>query len=163
MFIFGGSFSTFTGTFCNHQMVWAATQKKVRHENWAAKRDRDAPSKDLVCQINISKRITVTRKNKRRLFKQMRKSSRKLSGEKRHRCSITVTELAHSCFNPLLWRPQDPHGCLKKQLSSNLVVWCATIQPKLNKVQKISEITIKHQKMSVFRRFFKVSEFWAQF
>ena len=43
------------------------------------------------------------------------------------------------------------------------MVWCATYQPKLNTVQKISEITKKHQKMSVFRRFFKVSEFWAQF
>ena len=44
-------------------------------------------------------------------------------------CTYTVTESADFGFNPLLWCPQSPQGCLKKQnhsLSSNLVVWCTT-------------------------------------
>ena len=79
---------------------------------------------------------------------------------------ITVTDLANSCVTPLFRRPQGSQGCLEKRnhpLSSNLVVWCAKIGPKTKKVRKTSELTKKVSKIMVFRRFFKVSWFWAQF
>ena len=42
-------------------------------------------------------------------------------------------------ITPLFRRPQGSQGCLEKQncpLSSNLVVWCAKIGPKTQKLQK---------------------------
>ena len=51
----------------------------------------------------------------------------------------TVTDLANSCATPLFRQPQGSQGCLEKQnhpLSSNLVVWCAKIEPKTKKSLK---------------------------
>ena len=51
---------------------------------------------------------------------------------------ITLTDLANFCFTPLFWHPQGPQGCLEKQnhpLSSNLVVWCASIWKKIKNRQ----------------------------
>ena len=61
----------------------------------------------------------------------------------------TVIGLADFAFTPLLWLPQGPQGCLEKQnypLSSNLVVWCATIGPKTKNVEKTSEMIRKTTK-----------------
>ena len=57
----------------------------------------------------------------------------------------TVTGLAKFGFTPLLWCPQGPQGCLKKQnypLISNLVVWCAKIGPKTKKVLKTTKFEL---------------------
>ena len=83
-----------------------------------------------------------------------------------HAPYYTVTDLSNSCVTPLFRRPQGSQGCLEKgnhPLSLNLVVWCAKIGSKTKKVQKTSELTKKMSKMMIFRRFFKVSWFWAQF
>jgi hypothetical protein len=65
----------------------------------------------------------------------------------------TVTDLVNSCVTPLFRRPQGSYGCLEKRnypLSWNLVVWCAKIGHKTNKVQKTSELTQKMSKMMDF-------------
>ena len=78
----------------------------------------------------------------------------------------TVTDLANSCVTPLFRHPQGYQECLEGQnypLSLNLVVWCAKIGPKTQKVWKTSKLTKKMSKTMVFWRVFKVSWFWAQF
>ena len=61
-------------------------------------------------------------------------------------------------ITPLLWRPQGAQGCLEKQnypLNSNLVVCCAKIGPKTQKLQK------NHQKIFIFCCFSR--HFWGFF
>ena len=64
----------------------------------------------------------------------------------------------------LLWGPQDSQGCLEKQnhpLSSNLVVLCAKIGSKTEKLRKSVK---KHFLMFflTFMKFFELSCFWAK-
>ena len=68
-----------------------------------------------------------------------------------------MTDLANSCATPLFRRPQDSQGFLEKQnhpLSSNLVIWCAKIEPKTKKVWETSELTKKLSKMMVLWQVF---------
>ena len=65
-------------------------------------------------------------------------------------------------ITPLLWRPQGPQGCLEKPnypLSSNLVVWCAKIGPKTQKLQKTVENHHFLLFLLSFMRFFEHSSF----
>ena len=69
----------------------------------------------------------------------------------------TVTDLANFCAAPLFKRTQGSQACLEKRnhlLSSNLVVWCAKIEPKTKKLQKTVEkpsfLTIFFVKTEVF-------------
>ena len=69
-------------------------------------------------------------------------------------------------ISPLLTRPQGPQGCQKMRhhpLNKLMEVWCANIEPKLQKVwktvRKQAFLTIFFQ----FWRFFKVSSILAQF
>ena len=89
-----------------------------------------------------------------------------------HAASVTlytVTGLANFGFTPLLWHPQGSQGCLEKQnypLSSNVVVWCAKIGPKTNKVRKTSEMTRKTSKndgfLTLFQSFLVLDPILAQ-
>ena len=72
----------------------------------------------------------------------------------------TVTESADFGFIPLFWLPQGLQRCLEKQnhpLNSNLVVWCAKIGPKTQKLQKTVE------KPSFFVVFLVISEVFQTF
>merc|ERR1739836_180220 len=80
----------------------------------------------------------------------------------------TVAVWPENPFPPLLTRPQGPQGCQMKQndsLNMPLEVWCAKIDPKLNKLEK----TIKNEKkliknvcfLKVFQFFFKLGSILA--
>ena len=65
----------------------------------------------------------------------------------------TVAVWPENPFSPLLTRPQGPQGCQMKQnhsLNMPLEVWCAKIDPKLNKLEKTIKIEKNSSKMSVF-------------
>ena len=62
------------------------------------------------------------------------------------------------CSNQLNLSNQGPQGCLEKQnypLSSNLVVWCTKIGPKIKKVRKTWEMTRKTSKNDGFLILFR--------
>ena len=66
---------------------------------------------------------------------------------------VTVAVWPENPFSPLLTRPQGPQGCQMKRnhsLNMPLEVWCAKIDPKLNKLEKIIKIEKNSSKMSVF-------------
>ena len=65
----------------------------------------------------------------------------------------TVAVWPKNPFSLLLTRPQGPQGCQMKQnhsLNMPLEVWCAKIDPKLNKLEKTIKIEKNSSKMSVF-------------
>ena len=65
----------------------------------------------------------------------------------------TVAVWPENPFSPLLTRPQGPQGCQMKRknsLNMPLEVWCAKIDPKLNKLEKTIKIEKNSSKMSVF-------------
>ena len=65
----------------------------------------------------------------------------------------TVAVWPENPFSPLLTRPQGPQGCQMKRnhsLTMLLEVWCAKIDPKLNKLEKTIKIEKNSSKMSVF-------------
>ena len=77
----------------------------------------------------------------------------------------TVAVWPENSFSPLLTRPQGPQGCQMKRnhsLNMPLEVWCAKIDPKLNKLEKTIKIEKNSSKMSVFWRFFEFSSNWGQ-
>ena len=66
---------------------------------------------------------------------------------------LTVAVWPENSFSPLLTRPQGPQGCQMKRnhsLNMPLEVWCAKIDPKLNKLEKTIKIEKNSSKMSVF-------------
>ena len=79
---------------------------------------------------------------------------------KTNKCTIlyncpkgTVAVWPENPFSPLLTRPQGPQGCQMKRnhsLNMPLEVWCAKIDPKLNKLEKTIKIEKNSSKMSVF-------------
>ena len=65
----------------------------------------------------------------------------------------TVAVWPENPFSLLLTRPQGPQGCQMKRnhsLNMPLEVWCAKIDPKLNKLEKTIKIELNSSKMSVF-------------
>ena len=65
----------------------------------------------------------------------------------------TVAVWPENPFSLLLTRPQGPQGCQMKRnhsLNMQLEVWCAKIDPKLNKLEKTNKIEKNSSKMSVF-------------
>ena len=81
---------------------------------------------------------------------------------------ITVAVWPENPFSPLLTRPQGPQGCQMKRnhsLNMPLEVWCAKIDPKLNKLEKTIKIEKKLIKnvcfLKVFRIFFKLGSILA--
>ena len=67
--------------------------------------------------------------------------------KEKKKCQVALTskkqlEKFQIQISPLLWRPQSPQGCLKKQiypLRSTLVVWCTKIGPKTQNLWKTAE------------------------